>query len=346
MTDVSVAGLTKTYPGREPVKALRGVDITIEAGTLVAVLGPSGCGKTTLLRTIAGFERPDAGTISFDGRVVASAELNVPPERRNVGIVPQEGALFPHLDVAGNIAFALRNRSRDERRLRVEELLDLVGLSGYEARRPHQLSGGQQQRVAIARALAPRPAVVLLDEPFTALDAALRTRLRVDVAEVLRRAEATAVLVTHDPSEALALADSVAVMRDGRIAQQGPSQEIYHRPLDLATALMLGDAVVLPADASGGRAHCALGSVPLASPTPPDGPVQVLLRPEQIVRDGESSLRAVVRSVDFRGHDAVIELDRDGVLVSARWSSVDVVAAGTTVGLAVVGQATVIVEDD
>lgn len=346
MTDVAVTGLVKTYPGEPPVRALRGVELSIPSASLVAVLGASGSGKTTLLRTIAGFERPDAGSISFDGHAVSSTAVHVPPERRRVGIVPQEGALFPHLDVAGNIGFGLRRASRTERRARVAELLELVGLVGYEKRRPQELSGGQQQRVAIARALAPRPAVVLLDEPFTALDAALRTRVRAEVARVLRLAEATAVLVTHDPSEALALADSVAVLRDGRITQQASGRDVYHRPVDLATALLLGDAVVLPAHARGDRASCALGTVALAAPAPLDGVVEVLLRPEQIVRDATSPVQAVVRSVDFRGHDAVVGLDRDGLRFSARWSSVDVVAVGTVVGLTVLGEAAVVAGGD
>ena len=338
MTSVTISNLAKTYPGRPPVEALRGVDLTIESGSVVAVLGPSGCGKTTLLRLIAGFERPDRGDIVIGDLVVSADGTYLPPERRNVGVVPQEGALFPHLDVAGNVGFGLRSLDRNERAARVAELLEMVGLGGYQRRRPHELSGGQQQRVAIARALAPRPAVVLLDEPFTALDAGLRTRLRADVAALLRQQRATAVLVTHDPAEAMGTASLVAVIRDGRFAQIAPSREIYSHPADVATALMLGEAVVLPATASHRTASCRLGQVALDhTRATVEGAATLLLRPEQIVPDAESPVRAVIRALDFQGHDAVVDLDFGDLVVPARWSSVDVAPVGETVGIRIVG---------
>jgi len=252
--------------------------------------------------------------------------------------VPQEGALFPHLDVAANIGFGLRSLDRSQRAARVGELLELVGLSGYQRRRPHQLSGGQQQRVAIARALAPRPSIVLLDEPFTALDISLRTRLRADVAAVLREEAATAVLVTHDPGEAMATADQVAVMSAGRLTQVAPSRDIYARPVDVTTALMLGEAVLLPARATDGMAWCRLGPVALDSATAAwHGEATLLLRPEQILPDAGSEIRAVVKALDFQGHDAIVELDLGDLVVTARWSSVDVHPVGESVGVKVAG---------
>jgi len=344
VSGVVVTGLHKTYPGRPPVRALVGVDLVVPAGRVTAVLGPSGCGKTTLLRTIAGFERPDAGTVTIGGREVSSPTAVVPPERRRIGIVPQDGALFPHLDVAGNVGFALRGTDRATRRARVDELLELVGLADHGSRRPDQLSGGQQQRVAIARALASRPEVVLLDEPFTALDAALRTRLRRDVADVLRRSGATAVLVTHDPVEALALADEVAVMAGGRITQQGPGAEVYRRPVDLATARTLGDVVTVAATltAAGTVAVGVLGPVAV-DPAAHDrhGPVTLLLRPEQVQRRGDG-VAATVEAIEFRGHDADVVLVIDGTTLTARWPGVDVVPAGSTVTVGVVGTACVL----
>src|SRR5690606_34028059 len=237
MSQLDLRGLTKRFGA---VTALAGADLTVPAGTLTAVLGPSGCGKTTLLRCLAGFERLDDGEILVDGRVVAGPGKHTRPERRHVVTVPQEGALFPHLSVRDNVAFGL---TRDERRSgRAEEVLGLVGLAGYGDRMPHHLSGGQQQRVAVARALAPRPSVILLDEPFSALDAGLRADLRRDVRAALRADKATGILVTHDQNEALSVADQVAVMRDGRVLQSGPAVEVYRRPVDPWVAAFVGEA--------------------------------------------------------------------------------------------------------
>ena len=259
-TPLVVAGLAKAF-GRTEV--LRGLDLEVPAGSLTAVLGPSGCGKTTLLRILAGFERPDAGSVRAGGRELAGPGVEVAAERRRIGLVPQEGALFPHLSVAANVGFGLPRR---QRAARVAELLELLGLAGLEQRHPHQLSGGQQQRVALARALAPAPEVILLDEPFDALDAGLRAQVRAEVRAALRETDTTGMLVTHDQEEALSLADQVAVLRDGRIVQSGPPRELYAEPIDLEVALFVGDAVVLEAEVEGAVASTVLGRLAVADP--------------------------------------------------------------------------------
>ncbi|MFN2497394.1 MAG: ABC transporter ATP-binding protein, partial [Pseudonocardiaceae bacterium] len=255
MSELAVRGVVKSFGA---TTVLRGVDLSVPKGALAAVLGPSGCGKTTLLRVVAGFDRADAGEVVIGGRLVSGPGVAVPPERRRVGMVPQEGALFPHLSVAGNVGFGLPRRQRTSR---VAEMLDLVGLGGYGARMPHELSGGQQQRVALARALAPGPALVLLDEPFSALDTGLRAALREDVRRALHATGATAVLVTHDQQEALSTADLVAVLQAGTIVQAGPPAELYQAPRDLDVATFLGEAVLLDAVLRGADvADCALGT--------------------------------------------------------------------------------------
>ncbi len=293
---MSVVGLRRTFPADPPVVALDGVDLDVAAGSFTAILGPSGSGKTTLLRVLAGTERADGGTVVIGGQLVEGRGTHVVAEGRRVGLVPQEGALFPHLDVARNVGFGLHKVPKAERARRVAELLDLVGLAGMGNRRPHELSGGQAQRVALARALAPDPDVVLLDEPFSALDASLRTSLRAEVAELLRSTGTTAVLVTHDQDEAMSLADTVAVMRAGRIVQRGAPADLYRCPTDLWVADFLGDAVLVdgellddgPLNAGPDRTwvvRCALGDVPtvLAATAPPDvGPVRFCCRPEQL----------------------------------------------------------------
>src|SRR3954469_7335465 len=278
MSSLTVQDVTKSF-GATPV--LTGVDLHVPSGSFTALLGPSGCGKTTLLRLIAGFDDPDAGTIAVDDAVVAGAGRSLAARRRGIGFVPQEGGLFPHLSVAGNVTFGLpRRERRDDGRVR--ELLTLVGLDpALAARQPHQLSGGQQQRVALARALAPRPLVVLLAEPFSSLDASLREETRQAVATALRAAGATAVLVTHDQAEALSMADQVAVLRGGRLVQLTDPRTLYRNPRDLDVATFVGEAVVLDADVRNGRARWALGELDLAGAAP-DGPAQVLLRPEQL----------------------------------------------------------------
>ena len=280
-------------------------------GSITAVLGASGSGKTTLLRLVAGFERVDSGSVAIDGRVVDDGTRSVRAQHRGVGYVPQEGALFPHLTVMGNVGFGVPRDARG----RAAELIELVGLGGLARRYPHQLSGGQQQRVALARALAIRPSVVLLDEPFSSLDASLRTDVRRDVARVLAETRTTTVLVTHDQDEALALADQIAVLRHGRIMVRADPHELYRSPPDVAAAMSIGEANILAADITLGRARCVLGMVSLdADSARADGPAQLLLRPEQLalyVEERADAVAAVVVDSQFHGHDTLVELVMD-----------------------------------
>ena len=323
MIAVECAGLTKSF-GRVP--ALDGVDLVVAAGELTALLGPSGCGKSTLLRLIAGFERADRGEVTVSGRTVSGTAVHVPPERRNVGIVPQDQALFPHLDVAANVAYGLgrgRDRGTAGKSLRVAEMLELCGLSGLGSRMPHELSGGQQQRVALARALAPGPSVVLLDEPFANLDARLRIDLRAEIATVLRSAGQTAVLVTHDQDEALSMADTVAVMREGRIVQVGRPDDVYHRPADLWLAGFVGRANILDGRVvAPGWVECAVGRVAIAPAGGPEtGAVSVVVRPEQLhlADAGSGGVGGVVEHREYYGHDALVRVALgDGTRLWAR----------------------------
>jgi iron(III) transport system ATP-binding protein len=347
--ELSVRGLRMTFG---EVQVLRGLDLDAPAGSLTAVLGPSGCGKTTLLRLIAGFERADGGAIAVGERTVCDARTQLAPERRGVGVVAQEGALFPHLDVAANIAFGLpraqRRATRKGEAGRVGELLELVGLVGLARRYPHELSGGQQQRVALARALAPNPRLVLLDEPFDALDASLRAQVRGEVCAALRRSGASALLVTHDQQEALSLADVVAVMRDGKIVQSADPRALYRDPLDAELACFLGDAVLLAGELSEQGAHTALGELRtrgaraagLRSAT-------VMLRPEQILYGpplpGAPCGRVI--ATRFYGHDATVEIrlsGEAGTTVLARAAGHLVAAVGEEVSLRVQGTALVL----
>jgi iron(III) transport system ATP-binding protein len=257
------------------------------------------------LRVIAGFERPDAGTIELDGRVVAGPDRNVPPEKRRIGVVFQDYALFPHLTVAANIGYGIRDRAR--RDARIDEMLELVGLPDKRKRRPHELSGGEQQRVAIARALAPDPAIVLLDEPFSNLDAALRGRVRDEIRDILRLASATAIFVTHDQEEALSLADRVAVMQQGRILQIGTPTELYTRPGARFVATFVGDADLLPGRSDGTRAITELGAVTTDGQVPA-GPVDVVVRPENVRLRLDGAGHGTVQRITYFGHDQVIDV--------------------------------------
>jgi iron(III) transport system ATP-binding protein len=309
-----VIGLEKSFG---PVRAVDGADLEVPAGETCALLGPSGCGKTTTLRMIAGLERPDAGEIVVGGRVVSGGGRFVPAEERRIGMVFQDYALFPHMDVAGNVGYGLGRRPG---RGRVREALELVGLAGSERRPVHELSGGQQQRVARARALAPTPELVLLDEPFSNLDAGLRDRLRLQVSQILRTAGVTALFVTHDQEEAMSIAESVAVMRDGRVEQAGTPEEVYLRPSSRWMARFLGDIEVLPGEARAGHAHCELGSLPTAVDV--DGAVDVLVRPESVaigVSGPASAASAEVVTRRFFGHDQLVGLRlSSGQVVSSR----------------------------
>ncbi|MCB8883647.1 ABC transporter ATP-binding protein [Acidisoma cellulosilytica] len=298
MADLHITGLRKAF---DNTPILRELTLSVARGNLVAVLGASGSGKTTLLRLICGFERADAGTISIDGAPVCGPGLHLRPEQRHIGYVAQEGALFPHLSVAANITFGLPWRQRRVRS-RVAELLALVGLpEAYADRAPYQLSGGEQQRVALARALAPSPALVLLDEPFSALDEALRLETRQAVTRALTKAGATTLLVTHDQSEALSMANAVAALRAGELVQVADPRTLYQQPADAELAKFLGKAVMVPGQAMGDCAITPFGKLPLAG-SPETGPVQILIRPEQIclVPSGEG-YQVSVRTVTFHG---------------------------------------------
>jgi iron(III) transport system ATP-binding protein len=309
---LDVSGLAKSFNGNT---VLDHIELTVPAGSTTAVVGASGCGKTTLLRLVAGFETPDSGIIAIAGRQVASADRCVAPHRRSVGYVAQDGALFPHLTVGQNIAYGLAGSARSrEVRSRVSELLETVSLdASYASRRPHQLSGGQQQRVALARALARKPDLMLLDEPFSALDTGLRASTRKAVAGLLADAGVTTLLVTHDQEEALSIADQIAVMRDGRFTQVGAPQDVYRTPTDRFTAEFLGDCIALPCTVESGIADCALGPVPVQTSIA-DGPATLALRPEQlvatVVSDSErrDSIGTVI-AMEFLGHDVLLTVD-------------------------------------
>lgn len=344
---LSARGVVK---GFDEHLVLAGIDLGVQPERVLALVGPSGCGKTTLVRLVAGFERPDAGEIDLAGRAISAARtagslgVHVPPEQRRVGVVPQEGALFSHLDVRRNVGFGLPRGGRlAQGRRRVEHVLEIVGLGGLGSRRPDQLSGGQQQRVAVARALAGRPDLMLLDEPFSALDAGLRLSVRDAVMGALRAESASVLLVTHDQDEALSVADDVAVMLDGQIAQVGPPEEVYSRPATVEVARFLGEAVLLPGHASGSIVHTELGGVPVAGQA--GGTVTVMLRPEQIEPVAQeptgSRAAAVVTALSFHGHDALIRVRSSaGTTVQSRvlGGGGPIPRPGDTVRLAVRGE--------
>lgn len=297
------------------IVAMDGVDLEVPCGSVTAILGPSGCGKTTTLRVISGLEVPDEGQVWVEDDEVVGPDDWVPPEDRRVGFVFQQLALFPHLDVAGNVGFGLKRRDRKDR---VPEMLALVGLSGYEKRRPHELSGGQAQRVAVARALAPQPRALLLDEPFASLDVSLRADVRNEVAEVLASAGTTTVLVTHDQDEALSMGDQVVIMLGGRVAQAGSPEDVYRRPATPEIAAFLGDANLLMGEVKSGMVRTAVGPLKVETGTP-DGAAIALVRPEDL--DLEISTRGDgrVTEVEYFGHDQRISVLLDsGESVRAR----------------------------
>jgi len=334
MSSLSMRDLVKRFGD---TTALDGLDLEVEDGSILAVLGPSGCGKTTLLRIIAGFLAPDAGTVEIDGKVVADRDHGVPTKQRKVGLVPQEGALFPHLDVAANISFGLPRRER--RGTRVAELLDLVELPREVAdRRPSELSGGQQQRVAVARALAPEPTVLLLDEPFSSLDAALRASTGRAVMNAIRAHKATAVLVTHDQDEALSLADRVGVMDRGRLLQADTPSSVYAKPESPFVAAFVGDGSLMTARIEGDRAICSFGSVGVKDSTlGPD--VLVFIRPEQVVLLPVADGGALVTAVAFHGHEAVVRLidESSSEVVMARVPAARMPQVGDRLGVKLLG---------
>ncbi|HSK22560.1 MAG TPA: ABC transporter ATP-binding protein [Egicoccus sp.] len=310
-----VDGLRKQFGG---TVAVDGMDLEVPAGSLTALLGPSGCGKTTALRMIAGLLRPDGGTITVDGRTVAGPGTHVPPEQRRIGMVFQDYALFPHLTVARNVAYGLTGLGRSERRRRVAEVLDLVGLGVYADRLPVALSGGQQQRVALARALAPEPQLILLDEPFSNLDAAMRAAVREDVRRILQAAGATAVFVTHDQEEALSLADRVVVMDQGRVHQVADPQTLYTQPATRFVAEFVGEADVLVGARIDERTvDTVVGHLPTAAAvTAPT--CAVMLRPESLLLQRDDAGIGVVTGISYFGHDQLVQVQIGAMMLRAR----------------------------
>lgn len=312
MPVLSVENLYKSFAGGPPV--VSGLDFEVEDGEIFALLGPSGCGKTTTLRILGGFERQDQGCIRYADRVLCGDDRHVPAEQRGIGFVFQDYALFPHLSVLDNVLFGLRHWKRRERVPRAQEVIRLVGLSGFEDRLPRQLSGGQQQRVAIARTIAPKPSLVLLDEPFSNLDALLRQSTRQEIRSVLKSTGMTAVLVTHDQEEALSFADRVAVMRGGKIEQVGTPEEVYYRPRTLFVAQFLGRTNLLMSEAAGKVAETPLGTLTIDRSA--DGNVLLSLRPEHLALDDPDArpdaLAGRVLAREFKGHDITFRVEVDG----------------------------------
>jgi len=312
MNALELHSLSKTYGAH---KALDNVSLSVPAGSRTVIVGPSGSGKTTLLRMIAGFEFPDSGRLTLNGQTLVDSTHEVPAHQRLIGYVPQDGALFPHMTVAANIGFGLSTKG-SERQQRIAELMDSVALDSTMAERwPHELSGGQQQRVALARALAQQPRLMLLDEPFSALDTGLRANMRKLVASLLAQAGVTTILVTHDQSEALSFADQLAVMRHGRLVQSGHPLDLYRYPNDEQTALFLGDAVVMPARIEAGWAHCDLGRIAVNNHRN-NSAAQIMLRPEQLqlasIQPHTAEVmgcRAVVTDRDFSGNTCTLTVE-------------------------------------
>ncbi len=313
---LDIQQLVVQYPQR-PRPAVNGVSLSLRAGEIGVLLGPSGCGKTTLLRSVAGLERVDSGEIKLAKQVVSSKTHRIPPEQRRIGMVFQDHALFPHLSVEDNIGFGLLDRPRSEREQRVRQMLDLVGLPKSGARYPHELSGGQQQRVALARALAPQPQLLLMDEPFSNLDIELRERLAIEVRQILKDAQTTALLVTHDQLEAFAMGDLIGVMLEGRLHQWSEAYDLYHRPNTRFVAEFIGHGVFTPArislDAGHLVVHTAVGDLIDMQECPlpgayPDGLCDVLLRADDIVHDDEAPVKAEIIRKAFRGSEFLYTL--------------------------------------
>jgi iron(III) transport system ATP-binding protein len=343
---LELSGVSKFYGS---VRAVEGVDLIVPARGRAAIVGPSGSGKTTLLRLIAGFEQPSAGSILLDRQMIANETGAVPAHLRRIGYLSQDGALFPHLSVADNIGFGVEGGSA-QRSKRVAELMEMVALDPtVGSRRPHELSGGQQQRVALARALSQHPRLMLLDEPFSALDTGLRAATRQAVGDLLAQVGATTILVTHDQVEALSFSDQVAVIRDGRLAQVGCGKELYLRPKDELTARFLGEAVLLPAQFADGQADCVLGRIAVDD-VARDGGGHIMLRPEQLQiervdSDNSDDAQWQVMEVDFEGFSSLITIraigpSADGACsLTVRGLSTWALERGTKVKVTVVGRA-------
>lgn len=343
---LEIRSLVREYDGRRVVDA---VSLQIAAGQVTCLLGPSGCGKSTTLRMIAGVEMQDSGEIYVDGKLVCDTIFRVPPERREIGLMFQDFALFPHLSVADNVAFGLKGMNRDARRTRVTELLERVDLLRFIDGFPHQLSGGEQQRVALARALAPRPRIMLMDEPFSGLDNRLRDGIRDETLNLLKEENAAVLLVTHEPDEAMRMADEIALMRDGRIVQQGAPYNVYTRPVDRAAVAFFSDINVLRARVTGALADTPFGQ--FLAPGVPDGTdVEIVFRPQHLRLDfdrgGSGPLptpsegvaaRGVVERARFLGHESLIEfrMDYDGSVLKATVPNVFLPEKGRVLWLSV-----------
>ena len=353
MNALELHSISKSYGSH---RALDNVSLSVPTGSRTVIVGPSGSGKTSLLRMIAGFEFPDTGRLSLNGQTLVDSTHEVPAHQRLIGYVPQDGALFPHMTVAANIGFGLASKGR-ERQERIAELMDSVALDARMADRwPHELSGGQQQRVALARALAQQPRLMLLDEPFSALDTGLRAAMRKLVARLLADAGVTTILVTHDQSEALSFADQLAVMRNGRLVQSGHPLDLYRYPEDEETALFLGDAVVMPARIEAGWAHCDLGRIPVNNHRN-NSSAQIMLRPEQLQLASVvpnttevAGCNAVVTERDFSGNTCTLTVelqslnadDAPGRSLLVRSSGLYAPPTGSTVQVSTIGHAHVL----
>ncbi|UWR54032.1 ABC transporter ATP-binding protein [Phaeobacter inhibens] len=342
---LEIRNLRRFFDGRAVVDD---VSLQIQAGQVTCLLGPSGCGKSTTLRMIAGVEMQDSGEIYVDGKLICDTVFRVPPERREIGLMFQDFALFPHLSVADNVAFGLKG-SKDEKRARVEELLQKVSLSQYIDEFPHQLSGGEQQRVALARALAPKPRIMLMDEPFSGLDNRLRDGIRDETLTLLKEEDAAVLLVTHEPEEAMRMADEIALMRSGKIVQQGAPYNVYTRPADRAAVGFFSDTNVLHAEVNGALAETPFGQ--FLAPGVPDGTkVDIVFRPQHLRIDFDRNgrgphptpsdgvaARGVVKRARFLGHESLVEfcMDFDGSVLKATVPNVFLPDAGRVMWLTV-----------
>ncbi len=340
---LEVQSLTRSYGGRKVVADL---SLVVEAGQVTCLLGPSGCGKSTTLRMIAGVESPDQGVILIDGAPVFGPGRNLPPEARGVGLMFQDFALFPHLTVAGNVAFGLRGDAKS-RMKRVGELLEKVNLSGFDAKHPHELSGGEQQRVALARALAPKPRVMLMDEPFSGLDNRLRDGIRDATLDLLKEAGAAVLLVTHEPNEAMRMADEIALMRDGAIVQRGAPYNIYNAPVDRAAAAFFSDINVIRGNSVGALTDTPFGA--FLTPGQSEGAaVDIVIRPQHLKIDFDragrgpnptpqdgTAARGVVSRARFLGHESLVEfkMEFDGSPLTAAVPGVFLPKVGTALWL-------------
>lgn len=334
MSKISITNLYKNFG---ETQVLRGIDLEIPQGSVMSLLGPSGCGKTTLLRMIAGFDYVDQGSISFDENVVASVNKFIPPEKRGIGYVPQEGTLFPHLTVEGNVRFGIPRKN--DWQPRVQQVLELTGLQDFGKRFPHELSGGQQQRVALARALAPDPGLILLDEPFNALDLDLRRSICEDVIQVLRHTSTTAILVSHDPGEAFAVSDNLAVMLSGEIMQYATPQQVYWQPNNAEVARLTGDVIFVDGKVADGVASTVLGNIPTYDNVPANiSRCLVMIRPEQIQWSGDSQgITGQVIRRSFRGDHTIVEISLGNMCLDLRMPSLTAPAMDAKGAIKVVG---------